>query len=72
MKLELRAPPFAADSGCESFETSIHAQPFRDYVMRLKNDRAKDVRLEHSGPTISGIAPRGRTLPPEARAQKGL
>jgi hypothetical protein len=60
----------AADSGSKVLETSIHAQTLPVRVLCARNDRAKEVRPEHSGPTISLTAPIGN--PPRSRSSTAL
>jgi hypothetical protein len=52
-------PAAAADAGSNASETSIHAHTLSSRVMRARNERAIEVRLEHSGPTNSLRAPCG-------------
>jgi hypothetical protein len=54
------APIAAADSGCKVFDTSTHAHTLPDWVMLAITESAKEVRPEHSGPTISVMAPSGK------------
>ncbi len=56
----------AADSGCNVLETSTHAHTLPAWVIPAINVSASEVRPEHSGPTISLMAPTGN--PPWSRS----
>src|ERR1700758_1766526 len=54
--------------GSRAFDTSIHAQILSSRVIRARNERAIEVRPEHSGPTNSLRAPCGS--PPSSNLSK--
>jgi len=61
-------PIAAADSGCRLSETSTHAQTFPASVICATKESAREVRPEHSGPTISLMAPIGN--PPRSNSSR--
>jgi hypothetical protein len=61
-------PMAAAESGSKVLETSIQAQTLPACVSCARNERANDVRPEHSGPTSSVTAPIGR--PPRSTSSR--
>jgi hypothetical protein len=65
-----QATPMApADAGSNVFATSIQQQTFPAWVICARNESATEVRPEHSGPTISLMAPTGR--PPRSKSSSG-
>jgi hypothetical protein len=62
-------PAAAADAGSNVFATSIQQQTLPAWVICARNESATEVRPEHSGPTISLMAPIGR--PPRSTSSSG-